>query len=388
LIGEVMYDHDSAGDDGEWIALYNAGDFTVDLSGYKLGDEETQGGHEGMYAFPDGNTLGPRQVILIASKAAIFYALYGFLPAFELTNTDLSVPELPDYLAWTDGNLGLANDGDEVVLLDELDQLADAVVWGNGLPFFYPTVPKVAPGHSIERYPPHQDSDTALDWRDQPAPLPEYVDTTPPTRTPTLTPTPTHTSTPTETPTPTPTSTDTPTPTLEPALVINEILADPGTFTGDANGDLVVDPQDDEFIEIVNATGATLDLSGWRLEDRFFLRHFFPEGTLLADGCAVVVFGGGEPTGGFGGSIVQIASEGALRLNDDEERVTLLDPSLMPVAAYSFGLEANNDQSLTRDPDITGSDPLVQHASIPAAGGRLFSPGTRLNGAPFEGCEQ
>jgi hypothetical protein len=199
--------------------------------------------------------------------------------------------------------------------------------------------------------------------------------------------TPTHTPTPTNTPTPTPTPTDTPTPTQIPALVINEILADPGTFTGDANGDLVIDAQDDEFIEIVNATGETLDLSGWRLEDRFYLRHIFPEGTLLADGCAVVVFGGGNPTGTFGGSLVQTASTGSLWLNNDEDRVSLLDPDQTPVAAISFGIEADYDQSITRNPDVRGLEPLVQHASIPAANGALFSPGTRLDGTPFEGCE-
>jgi hypothetical protein len=169
-------------------------------------------------------------------------------------------------------------------------------------------------------------------------------------------------------------------------LVINEILADPDTYTGDANGDLVVHVQQDEFIEIVNATGATVDLSGWRLEDRFYLRHIFPAGTVLADGCAVVVFGGGNPTGTFGGSVVQTASTGGLWLNNDDERVTLLDTAQIPVAAISYGPEAGNNQSLTRYPDITGPEPLVQHASIPAANGADFSPGVRLDGTPFAGC--
>jgi len=365
-----MYDHATASDDCEWNELYNAGDFTFSLSGYKLGDEETQGGHEGMFSFPDGSALGPRQVVVIASKGAVFRALYGFPPDFELSNTDPTVPDLLRATDWSDGNLGLMNDGDEVILLDGLNQLADAVVWGNGYPFFYPTVPKVDSGNTIERYPPFHDTDTAIDWRDQSAPVPGSVDLTPPTRTPS--------------PTRTPTTTPTPTPT--PALVINEILADPDSIRGDANGDLYVSQSDDEFIEIVNATGATMDLSGWRLEDRFNLRHIFPEGTLLADGCAVVVFGGGTPTGGFGGSIVQIASTGGLYLNNDEERVTLFDPSQNPVAAVAFGLEGDNNQSLTRNPDVTGPEPLVQHATIPASSGALFSPGVRLDGTPFSGC--
>ena len=120
--------------------------------------------------------------------------------------------------------------------------------------------------------------------------------------------------------------------------------------------------------------GATVDLSGWRLEDRFYLRHIFPAGTLLADGCAVVVFGGGTPTGTFGGSVIQKASTGGLWLNNDTERVTLLDPALEPVAAYSYGLEADKDQSLTRNPDITGPEPLVQHALMNSTNSLLNAP--------------
>jgi hypothetical protein len=168
--------------------------------------------------------------------------------------------------------------------------------------------------------------------------------------------------------------------------VINEILADPDSLRGDANGDLYVSQSDDEFIEIVNATGTTIDLSGWRLEDRFNLRHIFPAETLLADGCAVVVFGGGTPIGGFGGSLVQVASTGGLYLNNDEDRVTLFDSSHNPIAAVAYGLEGDYNQSLTRNPDITGPEPLVQHATIPAANGALFSPGVRLDGVFFSGC--
>jgi len=386
LISEVLYNHPTQGENGEWIELYNPGDFAFDLSGHKLGDEEEQFDGEGMYVFPNGTILSPKQVMVVASKAAVFRSLYGFPPAFELNNTDLSVPELPHYAAWSDGLLGLANEGDEVIILDSADHYADALVWGNGSPFFYPTVPKVAIGSSLERYPPFQDSDTAQDWREQHAPSPGSVDLTPPTPTSTFTPTATNTATPANSPTPTPTQTDTPTPTLIPALVINEIHADPHSFLGDANGDLIVDVHDDEFIEIINATGATVDLSGWRLRDDNDLRHIFPKGTLLVDGCAVIVFGGGNPIGSFGGSIVQTASTGSLELNNEGDRVSLLNPSLAVVAAVGYGPEASYNQSLTRNPDITGSEPLEQHASIAESGEALFSPGRRLDGLPFSGC--
>jgi hypothetical protein len=99
-----------------------------------------------------------------------------------------------------------------------------------------------------------------------------------------------------------------------------------------------------------------------------------------------VVFGGGTPIGGFGGSLVQVASTGGLYLNNDEERVTLFDSDHNPIAAVAYGLEGDNNQSLTRNPDVTGPEPLVQHATIPAANGAPFSPGVRLDSVFFSGC--
>ncbi|MBP1694261.1 MAG: hypothetical protein H6Q37_2144, partial [Chloroflexi bacterium] len=44
LVSEVLYDPITAEPDGEWIEIYNAGGGWIDLSVYKLGDEEAQGG--------------------------------------------------------------------------------------------------------------------------------------------------------------------------------------------------------------------------------------------------------------------------------------------------------------------------------------------------------
>ncbi|MHC4093923.1 MAG: lamin tail domain-containing protein, partial [Planctomycetota bacterium] len=101
------------------------------------------------------------------------------------------------------------------------------------------------------------------------------------------------------------------------AMLINEIHADPAAdLPGDANGDGVRDSSDDEFVEIYNNTGGDLDISGWELADGFGFRHEFPGGTMIAPACAVVVFGGGSPTGAFGGAVVQTASTGSLGLNN------------------------------------------------------------------------
>ena len=168
------------------------------------------------------------------------------------------------------------------------------------------------------------------------------------------------------------------------SVVINEFLADPANdLPGDANGDGIRDSGDDEFIEIANVSGADLDISGWTLADAVQVRHTFPTGTVIPAGCTAVLFGGGTPTGSFGGAVVQTASTGTLSLNNGGDTLTLTDTAASSLAVV-YGSEGGDDQSITRDPDVTGS--FVKHGSAAASGGALFSPGTQLDGTPFPGC--
>lgn len=168
------------------------------------------------------------------------------------------------------------------------------------------------------------------------------------------------------------------------SVVINEFLADPATdLTGDANGDGTRDSSDDEFVEIVNVSGSDLDISGWSISDGVSVRHTFPTNTVIPADCSAVVFGGDTPTGVFGGAVVQTASSGALGLNNGGDTITL-DDGASSTLEYVYGSEGGNDQSLTRDPDITGT--FVLHSNAAASGGALFSPGTQLDGTPFSGC--
>ena len=168
------------------------------------------------------------------------------------------------------------------------------------------------------------------------------------------------------------------------SIVINEFQYDPAPdITGDANGDGVRDGSEDEFVELVNDSGADLDISGWTLADAVGARHVFPAGTVVADGCAIVVFGGGVPAGDFGGALVQTASTGFIGLNNGGDTVEILDGGGAQVAVATYTSEAP-DQSLTLDPDITGVP--VAHSNAAASGGALFSPGTQIDGSPFAGC--
>ncbi|MEZ4639566.1 MAG: lamin tail domain-containing protein [Caldilineaceae bacterium] len=211
---------------------------------------------------------------------------------------------------------------------------------------------------------------------------PTATQTPSPTTLPIATDTLTMTATSTEIPTATASPTVTATPTPSTGWIINEIHADPDPDFGDANGDGVVSSDDDEFAEIVNATGVLADIGGWTLADAVQIRFTFPAGTVLAPGCAVVVFGGGTPTGDFGGATVLTAS--SLGLNNGGDSVTLrAGDSVM--AVYAYGSEGGRNQSLVRVPDVTGAEPLLLHSEN-TPGGERFSPGVRGNGDPFAGC--
>lgn len=169
-------------------------------------------------------------------------------------------------------------------------------------------------------------------------------------------------------------------------MVINEILADPAAdLTGDANGDGIAHYGNDEFVEIVNASDTDADLSGWTLADGYTVRHTFPAGTVVPANCSIVVFGGGAPSGDFGGAVVQTASSTTLGLNNTGDTVTLSDGNSIQ-AQVAYGAEGGYDQSLTRDPDISGA--FVQHTLAAGADGARFSPGTMVAGTRFAGCAQ
>lgn len=156
-------------------------------------------------------------------------------------------------------------------------------------------------------------------------------------------------------------------------IVINEVLADPPSIGGDANGDGVVSTTRDEFIELVNRGAAEVSLAGWSLSDATNIRHVFAPQTLIPGGGFFVVFGGGTPQG-F--SHVAVASSGGLSLNNAADRVELRDAQAMLMDFLLYGTEGGQDTSLTRSPDAIGA--FLRHSNVsPLA----FSPGRTIDGA-------
>lgn len=169
-------------------------------------------------------------------------------------------------------------------------------------------------------------------------------------------------------------------------LVINEFLADPpNDNSGDANQDGVRDADDDEFVEIVNSSGSTVDISGWTINVNLNVKHIFPPNTVLKDGCGIVIFGGGTPTDNFGDCIVQVASSDSLGLSNTGAIITLYNGEVV-IDSYTYSSGADQDQSLTRVPDVTGLS-FYLHSEAPGSDGAIFSPGTRVDESMFgSGC--
>jgi hypothetical protein len=172
LISEVYY---AVGQQREWVEILNPTSWPVDLSGYKISDAQGRHAFEGMYQFPRGTMLGPREVPVVASTSTGFREdNQDRRPDLEIFGTDDLVLDMLRYAAWGEGDWHLANDGDQVLLLDGSDTPVDVVVLGAGA---YPGVVG-HPGvglytHSLERYPAWFDTnDCSVDFRDWPFPSP------------------------------------------------------------------------------------------------------------------------------------------------------------------------------------------------------------------------
>ncbi|HQB44195.1 MAG TPA: lamin tail domain-containing protein, partial [Polyangiaceae bacterium] len=163
-----------------------------------------------------------------------------------------------------------------------------------------------------------------------------------------------------------------------PAAILNEVFASPKADGGDANGDGISHPVEDEFVEIVNVTNKAVDLTGWRVADSFMTRFAFPPGTIVEPGKAVVVFGGGIESAfsSFDGASVFVSSN-QLGLNNSGDRVTLTDKSGEVADEMKYGSEGGGGVSLVRSTDGDVSAPWILHPS------RKHSAGLRTDGSPF-----
>ncbi len=184
-------------------------------------------------------------------------------------------------------------------------------------------------------------------------------------------------------------------------LVINELLAD-ATVDGDPNADGSTDSVEDEFVEIANLAGVSVDLGGVTIVENdwstYLPRHTFAEGTVLKAGEAIVVFGGGDVSNMSADNVSYVTADNedpgtqyGLSLLDSGETVRLVaadgKETITSLAYGSASIDGTvpsaSDESITLDPDVSG-DTYVLHSEATDSSGS-FTPGTYVDGSAFPG---
>ena len=140
---------------------------------------------------------------------------------------------------------------------------------------------------------------------------------------------------------------------------------------GDANGDGTRHGREDEFIELVNRGDEAIDLSGYLLsDDDVALNKMFkfPEGTTIAPGERLVLFGGGSPNGIPGQVYTDDGSIGN-GLTNSGDVIVLIDPTArdtLLIVAYQSNAKDQSLVQIQKDGEWVGHSTLYN---------RRFSPG-------------
>lgn len=120
LIDAVFYDGLETNEPDEAVRLRNVCAEVMDIGSWRLYDGTST------TTFPPGATLGAGQTIWVTKDSAAFARQFGFLPDFEVTDSNPAIPNLSG--TWP----GFANSGDEVYLRDAANANVDVLIYGSG----------------------------------------------------------------------------------------------------------------------------------------------------------------------------------------------------------------------------------------------------------------
>ncbi|OUW04256.1 MAG: hypothetical protein CBD11_00775 [Phycisphaera sp. TMED151] len=165
-------------------------------------------------------------------------------------------------------------------------------------------------------------------------------------------------------------------------VVLNEFTYYyPPDFDGNGDGE-TINFNDDEYLEILNTSAADIDISNWTISDRTGVRHVFSAGTTISANCGVVIFGGGTPSGAFGGMEVVVSSTGSLSFNSSDDLIALADASGIVQDSYEYLNPSSDDfRGFGRSPDGSG-----EFAYIGGPDASLATIGLDASGGFFGGC--
>ncbi|CAM3368191.1 MULTISPECIES: glycerophosphodiester phosphodiesterase family protein [Brevibacillus] len=326
-ITEILYDAEGSDDGTEFVEISNLGEETLDISGYLIGDEETRGGNEGMFAFPEGTLLPPGASIVIAQSAMINKSKYGYTPDYEFPPVSRynpeDDPETPNLLPadWATGTLILANGGDDLLLMDRDENVIDYVPYINDTQWNGQTVKAATSvkviGQSLQRE--YVTGDPSADFvPGTPSPGSMRISDREP---------------------------EAPEDPNSKSLLITEVVNDP-----------LFDESTGEFIEITNISEKTIDLSGYLIGDEETRggnegMNEFPEGTKIEPYQTIVIARYAD------GIVERHQTTPDFELFDSMEEV----PELLPSdwATGSIYLANGGDHVILMDPDKNVVDAMT-----------------------------
>lgn len=157
VVNEVYYDVDAGhGEEGknEWIELYNPQSYAVNIKNWSITD------NSGVAYTINPDVSIPGHGFALLSHDSSTWSYWGS-PSVLTVNLGGS---------FTGGWLG--NDGDRVILKNPSGEIIDKMSYGTDISAFSPACLDVGEGHSLERSPDGQDTNTAGDFVDRAAPTP------------------------------------------------------------------------------------------------------------------------------------------------------------------------------------------------------------------------
>ncbi|MCK4731388.1 MAG: lamin tail domain-containing protein, partial [Methanophagales archaeon] len=152
----------------EFIRIHNPTESPINIGGWKITD---YGKREGTIIFPEWVNISAGESIYVANNATAFYEEMLERSDFEYGNDSDQTADMVHH-----GTFWLANDGDEVILKDEIDNEIDVVIYGastySGVGWLDNPIEKVdEKGIVLERdrnetTGKYEDTDSAADWDD------------------------------------------------------------------------------------------------------------------------------------------------------------------------------------------------------------------------------
>jgi MYXO-CTERM domain-containing protein len=137
LVVQRFLSKSSGGGPDEWVTVKNVSPSPLALAGFKIGDEETPDGNEGMFSFPAAATLAAGASFTVARSGSAYQTFFGVAPDAEIPpGASMAVPDMASVPTWTSAAMSsfqLADNGDEILVLDPSNTILDIAVFGNGV---------------------------------------------------------------------------------------------------------------------------------------------------------------------------------------------------------------------------------------------------------------